>query len=57
MSLFLTGLVLSQYGAGNLHGKTKVVLRFFFGSLSSVCESTAFIYLGLSVCVYFPYIW
>jgi sodium/hydrogen exchanger 8 len=48
VSILFCGFVLSQYAADMLSTQTRKILKFMYQSAAYVCESTVFLFLGMS---------
>lgn len=53
VSILFCGLVLSQYAAELLSNKTRKVLKLLYQTGAYICESTVFIFLGMSLVEYY----
>jgi len=48
VSILFCGFILSQYAAENLSYQTRKLIKFLYQSSAYICESTVFMFLGMS---------
>ncbi len=53
VSILFCGLILSQYAAEMLSMKTRKVLKLLYQTSAYICESTVFLFLGMSAVEYY----